>query len=263
MTDPARKNLGSFLGLVMALAYGLVALNINALIFSKIPLHVPFWGRLSMLITIALCGVIFGRLAAWSDNALMSTMVGAAVGALLSILISFFMINLGARNQTGIVRLIFLYFLPRGVILLAPAWLIRWVINVWKNELKTIDFSTIKMALPILPLAFVALMGGLFSIYPNDGQFAINKTFELVESGIKSDSYAQLPPVLLPVDGFLERSKGKYTLQLSDNPDALPIQLPLSSEGNQGYAVLVRFDNGFRFGCAFVESNPEPACGEY
>ncbi len=263
MTDQARRNLGSFLGLIMGLAYAVVALNINPFLLSDIPLFVPFPGRLSTIIAIGLCGVLVGRLAAWSTRVVYSTIVSAMVGALLSSLVSFYLINANARSQAGIVRITFIYLIPRMVILLGPAWLIQWVISIWKNELKTIHYSIIKMGLPILPLAFIAMFCGLFSIYPDNGRSALNKTAELVKNGLAAESYTQLPAVLLPVDGFLERSKGKYTLQLSDNPGSLPIQLPVTVGGNHGVAVLVRFESGFRFGCAFVESNVEPSCGEY
>ncbi len=263
MKDHARRNLGSGLGLVMGLAYGVVAQYINPVLLPKIPLYQPFPGRIAAIILSALCGVLVGRLAAWSPKANLSMMVSATAGALLSTLISLFIVAGGAHNQAGALRVIFLYFLPRGVVFFGVAWLIRWAMRIWEGELKTINFSTTKMALPVLALLIVALTCGLLSIYSKNGRFALNKTRELVETGLLAGSYSQLPPVLLPVDGFLERAKGKYTMQLSDNPSALPIQFPISAEGNRGHAVLVRFENGFRFGCVYIASNPDPACGEY
>lgn len=263
MTDHAKRNLGSILGMLMGLMYGLVALNINHLLLSEIPLYTPFPGRLAAIIVIALCAAIIGRLAAWSNNVLNNILFSASTGAILSTMISFFILTGGAYNQASLWRILVFYILPRGVILFCAGWLMRRVIKIWENELQTIHFSVIKLIIPILVLMIIALPFGLLSIYPIDGQTALEKTGELMESGLSASDYTQLPAVLLPVNGFIERSKGKYTMQLSDNPNAMPIQLPLSTEGNRGYTVFVRFENGFRFGCVYMESNSEPACAEY
>lgn len=247
----------------MGLAYGLVAININHLIFSKIPLYTPLPGRVFTIFLIAICGALVGRLAAWSGDVLRNLLISALTGAILSTLISYFIVAGGAHNQTGWWRILFLYILPRAAVIFGVGWLIRRVIKILEKELQTIHFSMIKMALPILGLVVMALPIGLFSIYSFDGQYALEKTNEYLEMGLSANTYEQLPAVLLPVDAFLERAVGNYTLQLSDNPAVMPVQLPLSAEGNHGYAVLVRFENGFRFGCAYVASNPEPACGEY
>lgn len=247
----------------MGLAYGLVAFNINHLLLSKIPFYEPFPGRVATILLIALSGALVGWLAGWSNKVIPSLLVSAAAGAILSTMISFFVVGGGAHNQAGLWRILFFYIIPRGGMIFGVAWIMRQVIKIWENELRTLHFSMTKMALPILGLVIVALPCGFFSIHSSNGRYALNKTSELLETGLSADSYTQLPAVLLPVDAFLERSKGKYTMQLSDNPGALPIQLPISAESNRGFAVLVRFENGFRFGCAYIASNLEPACGEY
>jgi len=263
MTDHARKNLGAILGMLMGFMYALVALNINHLLLSDIPLYTPFPGRVATILLIALGGAIVGRLAAWSNDILRSVLISAAIGAIISAMISYYIIAGGAHNQASLWRILVFYLIPRAVLLFGAGWLMRWVIKIWENELQTIHFSMIKMAIPILGVMIFALPFGLLSIFPFSGQSALEKTNELLESSLSAGDYTQLAAVLLPVDGFLERSKGKYTMQLSNNPNAMPIQLPISTEGNQGYTVLVRFENGFRFGCVYMESNPEPACAEY
>lgn len=263
MTDHARKNLGSILGMLLGLIYALVALNINHLLLSKIPLYIPFPGRVATILLIGFCGIVVGRLAVWSTNVIRSLIISAATGAVLSTLISFYLIAGNAHNLADFWRIIFYYLLHRGLIIFGIGWLIWQVIKIWERELQTINFSLYKMIVPILGLMIVVLPFGLLSIYPISGQLALEKTNELIESGLSVGDYTQLPAVLLPVDGFIERSKGKYTMQLSNNPNAMSVQLPLLSEDNRGYTVLVRFENGFRFGCVYLTSNPEPACAEY
>jgi hypothetical protein len=72
-----------------------------------------------------------------------------------------------------------------------------------------------------------------------------------------------LPEALKPVDGFLQGARGAYSLELSDNPDLLPVQRPISDYSVQEYAVFVRFENGYHFGCAFTPPLTSPFCGIY
>lgn len=263
MNNEARRNLGTSLGLAMGLICGIISQYVNSFIFSNIPLYQPLLERLAAILSMTCCGAVAGRLAAWSNNTIRSIVSSAAVGALLSALISIFIVTRGAQNQMGVLRFIFIYWLPRAEILLAVAWLVRQVIHIWENELRSVMFSLPKMILPCVGLLVIAVFLGLLSIYPKTGRNALHHTQELIIEGLSARDYTQLAPVLLPVDGFIEEAQGRYTLQLSDNPHSFPIQLPLRAFGKRGYAVLVRFENGFRFACVYIDTLEQPACGEY
>lgn len=263
MNNQAKRNLGTAFGLAMGLICGIISQFVNPFILSSIPLYQSPIEHLAAILSITGCGAAAGRLAAWSNNTFRSVASSAATGALLSTLISIFIIGREAQNQTGVLRLIFVYWLPRAVILFGAAWLVRQVIKIWENELKSVMFSLTKMILPCLGLLVIAFFLGLLSIYPKAARSALYNTRELIEDGLSSGNYTQLPPVLLPVDGFLEEARGRYSLQLSDNPYRLPIQLPLGAHAKREYAVLVRFENGFRFACAYINTIDPPACGEF
>ena len=263
MKDRNRRNLGSALGLAAGLVYGVTSYHVNPWLLSNIPLYQPFLGQFLSILSFTICGAVTGSVMSWSKNSLRCLAIGAAIGGLLSTCISIFIVSRGAQNQIGILRFIFVYWLPRTIILLGFGWLFQQVIKIWENELKSVMFSIPKMIRPLLGLLVVAFLLGLLSIYPKNGRYALNQTQALIQTGLMAEDYTQLPPVLLPVDGFLEKAQGRFTLQLSDNPYRLPFQPPIGTAGKQSYVVLVRFENSFRFACAYIVPNPQPACGEY
>ncbi len=103
----------------------------------------------------------------------------------------------------------------------------------------------------------------MLSLYSGFGRQALTQANELVQLGMLAPDSDSLPAALKHVDGFIQGAQGAYTLELSDNPDLLPVQRPIAPYGEQEFAVFVRFENGFRFGCAFTSTFPNPSCGNY
>ncbi len=263
MNDRARRILGIIVGLLVGLAYGLVSQLINPLFLPGIPLYQAGSGATTVILLNSLVGGLIGLIAAWYDEALPGILFGSLAGALITTLFSFVSSNTDADYILGLLVLLIMTFLPRAVIFLPLAALTRWTLHVWTEEFQSVSFSIFKLLLSLLLPVLLAGALGAFSLYPSQGRQALQYTHQLIQAGLQTTEGDNLPEPLKKVDGFLQNARGAYTLELSDDPDILPVQRPLITSGEQEYAVFVRFQNGYRFGCAFTPNYPQPACGIY
>jgi hypothetical protein len=263
MSDKARRVLGMIFGFSMGLLYGLVSQYINVWVLPQIPLFQPEPGRFASLILLALFGGLMGLVIAWPLDAIPGVVLGAFLATVTQTAISVHSQASIPGNVVGLTYILLITFLPRVVLVLPIAGLIRWFLDVWDREIVRVTFSIRKLSLSLVALVLISILAGLLSLYPSDGRDALSKTNALVQAGILAEADDRLPTVLKTVDGFLQKASGGYSLQLSDNPDALPIPRPFASYQANEYAVIVRFENGYHFACVFVTPHPEPNCGEY
>ncbi len=263
MNDNPRRIVGMVCGLLMGMAYGLVSIYINPLFLPGIPLAQPDIGRFASLIITVIISGLLGLLAAWPEDALPGILLSSLVGALVSTLFSLQGMPGGLEFYLGIFMLVTITFFPRAFIFLPLAALTRWVLNFWGNELQDLSFSVRRLALSLLGLVLIAGLTGVLSLYSKDGRQVLQMTHEMIVNGMQAQDSASLPEALAPVDGFIQAARGPYTLRLSNNPDKLPIQRPMTAYFEEEYAVIVRFENGFRFGCAFTPPYHIPYCKSY
>lgn len=262
MNDTTRRILGMVFGLITGLAYGLVAHLINMFFLRGIPLFYtdpPAIGMLFTGINVALIGLI----TAWPEDSLPGVLLGSLVGSLTGTLFSLRGMSGDINFFAGLFILLIMTFLPRAFIFLPVAALIRWVLAVWSGEFRSIAFSVRKLAFSLFSLLLFAGLVGTLSLYPSYARQSLIQTNQLIQVGMLAPNTESLPAPLRKVDGFIQGARGSYTLELSDNPDLLPVQRPIAPAREQEYAVFVRFENGFRFGCAFTPTFPEPSCGRY
>lgn len=263
MNDSARRVLGLVTGLMMGLAYGLVSQLINPFFLPGVPLFHPGSSLAADILFTGLVGGLIGLISAWFDEALPGVLLGSLAGALITTLFSFVGSNTNVDYFLGLFVLLIMTFLPRAVVFVPLAALTRWTLHVWAEEFQSVSFSIVKLLLSLLLPAALAGALGAFSLYPSQGRQALQATHHLIQMGMQATTQEGLPEALKKVDGFLQNAHGAYTLELSDDPDILPIQRPLLTSGEQEYAVLVRFENGYRFGCVFTPNYPQPVCGIY
>jgi hypothetical protein len=266
MNDRSRRALGAIFGLVLGLTYGLVSQTINQIALPGLPFYQEGPGTVASIVLITLGGAVMGLLAAWPDETIPGVILSAVGAAILSTLATFLMIRSSPASEeriAGALALLVITFPPRALIFAPIAWSIRKVLGVWEDEVRRETLSLPKIALSAAALPVLGILLGALALHPQDARYALKTTNELIQSGMLATSRDQLPPALVPVDGFLQGARGPYTLLLSDDPDSLPVQRPMSSYLVQEYAVFVNFANGFRFGCAFTPPHPQPACGDY
>ncbi len=247
----------------MGLAYSLVALNINQLALPAIPLYQPPPGRWITFLATVILGGLLGLIAAWPEDAIPGVLFSALAGILLTSLFNIFLGESGTGTVAGALIVLFLTFLPRAMLFLPLAAITRWLLGFWAEELRDINFSVKKIALSLLGVLLLASLTGVLSLYPRQARASLIKTNELVQLGLQASNPESLPQELKPLFGFIEAATGPYTLRLSDNPDALPITRPIAAYNETEYAVLVRFENGYRFACVFSPPDPRAYCGNY
>lgn len=247
----------------MGLCYGGLSQWINALLLPGVPLYSPEPGRWMTVILIILGGGVMGLIAAWPSDTLPGVLLSALTSAALGSFLAMRVVPAGTETAGRVFTILFFTFLPRAVIFLPAAALLRWAINTWESEIRVVTFSVRKLALSLGALLGLAIIASLFSLHSTQARYALRTTNDLILAGFQAASPEQLPEPLLPVDGFLELGEGPYTLQLSNEPDLLPVQRPMADYNAEEYAVFVFFENGFRFGCAFTPPYPDPSCGEY
>lgn len=262
MSNKSRRYLAAFLGAGMGLVYALVAQSINPLLLPDIPLYQPPPGRLATILLTALLGGVLGLVAAWPEDAILGVILSAVTGIVLSSLYSVY--GPGETNPLLSTLLVFVFtFLPRALLFAPLAILVRWLLERWNQELQSVDYSTRKMLISLVLVIVVALLAGLLSIYPQDGRKALRSMHALVQAGLAAGGTQNLPPELQVVDGFSQQAVGAYTLQLSDNVSLLNVPVPETSDEQSEYAILARFDSGYRFGCVYYSSASKALCAAY
>ena len=263
MSDTSRRILGLVFGLIVGLTYGLISRLANVLLLPGVPLYYPGPGLAIDILLSGLNGGLIGLIAAWPEDALPGILLSSLVGALTTTLYSLQGRSGGLEYYSGLFVLLVMTFLPRAFIFLPIAGLTRWVLSIWANEFQGISFSVRRLALSLATLVLLGGIAGILSLYPQFARQSLVQMNQLVLAGLEAANTGDLPQPLQAVSGFMQAAQGGYSLELSDNPDRLPIQRPIGPYGEQEYAVIVRFENGYRFGCVFTPSYKNPACGNY
>jgi len=208
-------------------------------------------------------GGLLGLLAAWPEEATPGVLLSSLVGALGTTLITLLGRDIALEFAPGMFVLLVITFLPRAIFFVPIGMLIRWGLHVWTVEFQSVTFSIRKLVLTTAVILLVAGAAGALSLYSRQAREALFSTNELIKAGLLAASPEDLPEPLRTVDGYYQGARGIYSLQLSDNLDMIPVQRPVAGFGVREYAVLVRFENGYRFGCVFTPPHPDPACQVY
>jgi hypothetical protein len=263
MSEKSRRTLGAAFGAGMGLLYALVAQSINPLFLPGVPLYPSPSGRLTAILLSALLGGVLGLVAAWPDDAVPGVILSAITGIVLTTLYSVY--GPGQANAPlAPTFIVFVFtFLPRALLFVPLAILVRWLLSRWSDELQSTNYSVRKMLLSLAAALAVAGLAGLLSLYPQGGRIALRGMDSIIQAGLAAGRTGSLPHELQSVDGFLQEAQGAYTLQLSDNADFLNVPVPTTSYSENQYTVLAVFDSGFRFGCVFFSSGSQAACSAY
>ncbi|MCI0553043.1 MAG: hypothetical protein L0287_19015 [Anaerolineae bacterium] len=255
----AQRRLGLILGLALGLGYSLSSNLINNFFLPNIPLFVPWPGTAGLIILTTLMFGVLGLIAAWTEESLPGIIASALVGSIIS---SIWIILNETSNRTSAFIALFLVFLPRVFFYLPFSWLIRWLVS----KLEVSAYQSIPPArrlLYVLITFLLAVFAGTFSLYPEEARQSLVKMDELIQLGMQASTRDQLPKSLQSVEGFVSNANGKYNFTLGSDPDALPVQRPVVEFGAIESFIIIRFENGFRFGCVFSPPYVLPACIDF
>ena len=88
------------------------------------------------------------------------------------------------------------------------------------------------------------------------------KMNEIMKAGMQVTARADLPKPLQGVEGFIQNADGAYSLIIGSDPDVLPVQRPIVQYGEPEPFIIIKFENGFVFGCVFSPPYIQPACSD-
>ena len=253
-----RRRTGLILGLVLGTGYSLTSNLINRLALPRIPLYAPPPGELSLIVITALMFAALGLLAAWPDEAL----PGALFSGLAGSFISSIWIFLNETNKTATLAILVLVFLPRMFFYLPFGALVRWLIlKIDQPSLQVV--APVRRLIPLfIAFAFMVFLG-TFTRFPKETRTSLVKMNELMKTGMQATARADLPKPLQRVEGFVQNADGGYSFSIGSDPDVLPVQRPIVEYGELEPFIIIRFENGFRFGCVFSPPYVQPACSDF
>ena len=255
----AQRRLGLILGLVLGLGFSLSSNLINQFFLPDLPLFVPWPGTIGLVIISTLMFGLLGLIAAWPEESIPGIIASALVGSLVS---SVWIILNEAFDRTGVLIALFLVFLPRVFFYLPFSWLIRWLISRLEDSAYR-KVAPARRFFSIVVAFLLAMIAGTFSRYPQEVRQSLVRMEDLLQEGMQASSRDELPRPLQSVEGFVSNAEGPYTYTIGSDPDALPVQRPVVDYGELEPFIIIRFDNGFRFGCVFSPPYVVPACIDY
>jgi len=250
-----RRRAGLILGLVLGTGYSLTSNLINRQALPGIPLYVPPPGELGLIVITALMFGALGLLAAWPDESL----PGALLAGLAGSFISSIWIFLNETNKTATLAVLvslpcMFFYLPFGA-------LVRWLISKI-DQPSMQNIAPVRRLIPVfLAFAFMVFLG-TFTRLPEETRTALVRMNELMKAGMQVTARADLPKPLHGVEGFIQNADGAYSFIIGSDPDVLPAQRPIVEYGELEPFIIIKFENGFVFGCVFSPPYIQPACSD-
>ena len=253
-----RRRTGLIIGLALGSGYSLSTNLINHLALPGIPLYTPPPGTFGLIVVTTLMFGALGMLAAWTDESLPGVLLSGLAGSIISSI----WILINGTDKSATFALLALVFLPRMFFYLPFGALVRWLIYKL-DQPTTRPIAPVRRLVPVF-LAFIFLIyAGSFALLPKETRGALVKTEALLKKGMQATARDELPKPLQPVTGFIQNANGEYNYLIGSDPDVLPVQRPVVEYGEVEPFIIIKFENGFRFGCVFSPPYIQPACIDF
>ena len=255
----SQRAIGLIIGLSLGLGYAVASNFVNGWVMPGIPLSAPWPGRIGVaLLTTAVFGLL-GLLAAWTEESIPGILLTGVAGSFLT---SIWIFMSASSILGGVFAMLALVFLPRMFFYVPFGWLVRWIMDRLIPHPHRAIPPARRWASALMGFAAVSLLG-LFSLYGKETRLSLTRMEAIMQEGAKATSREELPAPLQKVEGFIPNAKGAYAFEVGSNPDALPVQRPIVQYGEEESFIIVKFKNGFRFGCVFSPPYIAPACIDF
>lgn len=253
-----RRRAGLIIGLALGIGYSLTTNLVNRLTLPNIPLYVPPPGVTGLIVVTALMFGAIGLLAAWTEESLPGVILSGLAGSIISSI----WILINETDKVAALTLLVLIFLPRMFFYLPFGGLVRWLIHKLDQPTPK-PIAPVRRLVPVF-LAFIFMVfAGSFAVLPKETRTALVRMDALLKTGMQATSKAELPESLQTVQGFMQKANGEYSYIIGSNPDVLPVQRPVVEYGEVEPFVIIKYKNGFRFGCVFSPPYIRPACIDF
>ena len=255
-----RREMGLVLGLILGVGYALPANLANHVLLPDVPLYAASGVYGAVLLNILLFGLL-GLIATWSEEALPNIVASSLAGALLSWI--WYVIE-DRSNIISLLALVIVMVGPLMFVFLPFAALVRWYIDKIDPPTASLGQPTLKPGSAVGGFVLFFILG-LSNIHPTETRLALVRMQALLETGMQAEatSFRDLPRSLQPVEGFAQKAEGNYSFIVGRDPDELPVQRPIVKYGEPEPFIIVRFENGFQFGCVFSPPYETPACIDF
>jgi|GEM_PF-656408 len=259
MSDKKRRMYGFIIGLAFGVPYSLISQFINVWALPDIPLYEMPIGRVASVFLISLFTGVAGLIVAWDEEAFWGLLGSSLLAVFSSSLLAF--INSGENQVVTSFFLSMFTFLPRLVFYLPLGLFLRWLLGILDTTGRVPSSGLSRLLKVTFSILIVAVIGGRFSKLSPEAINSVIAMNALVLDGMSAVAGAgDLPEVLIPVDGFTTYATGDYTLSWSSDVDSLPVTRPMVEFGVTESLVIVRFENGYIFGCVFTPPANVPKC---
>ncbi|MFN8384328.1 MAG: hypothetical protein U0V02_20490 [Anaerolineales bacterium] len=259
MTDQKRRIYGLIVGLAFGFPYSLISQFINVWTLPGIPLYeLPIGRAASVILTTIFMGAM-GLIVAWDEESFWGLFGSGILAVFASSILAF--INSGERQVVTSFFLSLFTFLPRLIFYLPLGIFFRWLVGNIDTTGRAPSSGLVRFLKVAGSIIVIAVIGGRFSQMSPEAKDALKDMNALVLEGISAVANGeQVPEPLIPVDGFTTYANGTYTLEWSSEVDDLPVTRPIAGFGVTESLIIVRFENDYRFGCAFTPPSHVPKC---
>ncbi len=259
MSDTKIRMIGFFCGLLLGLLYSYISQFINIWMLPGIPHFDLPVGRVAMLVCTMLEMGIVGIMVTLNKESL----VGIVGGALFMVFTGSYInyLNSGSTKAVETLLVFIFTFLPRIVLFIPSALFLRWVSSQIEQAVTEAAGSIGRITRVVAAIVLVSVVGGSFSMFSAEARLALQDANQLTLDGISSVAQqTRLPAALTPVEGFSTHGYGAYTLDWSDKVDSLNVIRPESDSSVIESLIIIRFDNGYKFGCVYTPPSRSPKC---
>jgi hypothetical protein len=259
MSTTKRRRVGFLIGLALGLAYACAAEFINVWMLPGISLFELPVGRLATVIATTLSMGCLGLIVAWERDSFLGVIGGAFFIVVTSSYLAY--INSGSPHAIRTFILFVFTFLPRLVFYIPITLFVLWILRQFEQVTMDAAGSRRPILLALGAILVTVVAGGAFYLFPTEARQALQDTHQLTLKGVAAAAQkTDLPAPLLPVEGFSMYANGPYTLEWSDDVNAVTIPRPAAGSSAVESLIIVRFENGYEFGCVYAASSHVPQC---
>jgi hypothetical protein len=259
MSETKSRIIGFLCGLLLGLPYSFISQFINVWMLPGLPLLDLPVGRVAMILLTTLSMGILGLIVTWDKESL----VGIIGGALFMVVTGSYLayVNGGSYKGTETFLVFIFTFLPRVVLFVPIALFLRWVSEQFEQVTTQTAGILWRLTRVLVAILLAAGIGGSFSLLSSEARQALQDANQLTLDGISSVAQqTELPAALIPVEGFSRVANGAYTLNWSDRVDNLNVVRPETDGSVIESLIIIRFDNGYKFGCVYTPPSHTPKC---